>query len=252
MYNKGINCFNNKWGNIMDIFVVILILLLVIICFIWIKYEERKELIKKIEEDNTKDYTSGIELEKIDINGIDYLFATYKIYEENKKKSIEELFRPGKIIIWQDVKWEVISTLESSVEENPNKSSIEKIINYYYVKVRYISKYESKEKCINNYGVITKINGSIINYSNISISNDLDNEILFELIDEFLRLQNNNGEILDLKKELKLLRYEIKNDELDKDNLSSTIDKLKNIASTAVPFATLANQIIGILEKLLM
>lgn len=213
---------------------------------------EKREFIRNKAIDDSKDYfNQGVDLKKKDENGIDYLYTIVKSYQENKRKYIEEVFQPNKIIDWNGACWKVVSTFEKE-EINKNNFIIKEYEYLYSVRVECIIKRESKDKNINNYGVITNINDSIVNNGNINISNDLDYEKLFYLIDEFLKLKNNDVDIVNLKRDLKLLKYEINDNEINKEELPNIIDKLKKFATTTVPFASLANQIIIFLQKFLM
>lgn len=206
---------------------------------------------KKVQIDNKKDYTQ-IEMYKIDRAGVDYFVATYKDYEINKKNSIEQRFKPGNIIIWNEAQWEVISTPEYEYELDTNKDSIERRTNYYYVKVRYISKLKSFNNGIQNYGVIQEINGSNFYNSNINVSSYLENRAeFFDLIDKFLNIKRNDIDISDVQRDLKLLKYEIEKNDINKDDFPNLVNKLKNIASTFAPFASLANSIISIVQKII-
>ncbi|AIS58826.1 hypothetical protein [Listeria ivanovii] len=225
-----------------------------LIFFIWVIYSEKsnKELERKIKEDEEIDYKNELELFKVDKNGIDYLVATCMVYQQNKERVIRSFFVPGNIINWNDVQWEVISTPEYEHEEKDGNTKYERIVNKYLVKVRYISKLNGKQEIINNYGIISEINDSKFYSSNLHIDNQVEvNKELIKKIDELLQMDSKNNEILDLKKELRLLKYEILNNEVNNEEIPNLIEKMKKLSETAAPFASLLCAIIDLAQKVI-
>lgn len=234
-----------------DLIIVVLIFIAIIAFFDYLEKKEKKKFKQKIEEDEQIDYENGIEIFKIDKNGIDYLESSYKDYQQNKENMIKKLFTPGMIINWQNAQWEVISTPEHRYEDNDRATKYEKRTNYYYVKVRYISKMTEQGGDFYNYGVISEISDSKFYDSDIHIENQVEtkNELV-KKIDEFLRIDENGSDgVLELKKELKLLKYEILNNEVDAKEIPKLVEKMKKFSHTTAPFASLLSAIIGLAQK---
>lgn len=237
----------------LDLIKLVLIFSILIAFFIYYKKEEKSQFEQKIEDDKQIDYESGIELIKVDKNGIDYLAATYKDYQQRKEYEIKKLFSPGMIINWMNARWEVISTPEYEYKINYSATKYEKRTNYYYVKVRYISKMTEQGGDFYNYGVISKISDSKFYDSDVHIENQVEikNELV-KKIDGFLRIDSTNDvEILELKKELKLIRYEVLNNEVDTKDIPKLVEKMKKFSQTSAPFASLLSAIIGLVQKLI-
>lgn len=64
-------------------------------------------------------------------------------------------------------------------------------------------------------------------------------------------MDSKNNEILDLKKELRLLKYEILNNEVNNEEIPNLIEKMKKLSETAAPFASLLCAIIDLAQKVI-
>lgn len=216
---------------------------------IWIPISEQKNFKQKVEEDERKNYDE-VELYKIEKNGHDYLVSNYKDYEKNKERSLNNLFRPGAIIKWQGVNWEVISTPQFEVEGEENASILEKNTNYIFVKVRYISELDKKENSVINYGNYSQINNSTIDGSNFKFQNDYTiYDLLISEIDKFIQEPTNNESITQLKYDLSSLKESLMNREKITPK-KTLVNRLGDIAKTASPFASLAGAILNIISKI--
>lgn len=219
--------------------------------FLWIRNGEKREFNEKKAKDRNFDYENkGIPLRKVDINGIDYFEAFHKDYQPNKSEAIKKLFVPGEVIRWSGAQWEVISTPNYKLVDERSNTKYERPTHYYSVKVRYISALDERSGDLYNYGIISEFNGSTFYNSDVTIENQVEikNELL-KTIDQFLQSDSENEAIAELKRDLKLLKYEVQNNEVDTQNLPSLITKMKTVAQTTAPFASLLSAIIGLVQK---
>jgi len=225
------------------------IVVLFLLFKIWIPINEQKKFKLKVEEDEQKNYEQ-VEMWKTELNGHDYLCSSYKDYEKNKERSLNNLFRPSAIITWQGVNWEVISTPQFEVQRDENVDLLERNTNYIYVKVRYISELDRNEKTVINYGNYSQINNSTIVGSDLHFQNDYTiYDLLINEIDKFIQEPSNDKVITQIKSELSLLKESINNGEKITFK-NSVVNRLGEIAKTVSPFASLAGAILNIISKI--
>lgn len=91
----------------------------------------------------------------------------------------------------------------------------------------------------------------VINHSTIrDINVTQEQNLRQDLYNEIDKMLNSYDFDSDMKNALELFKYKMKANEETKDDANYLIEKLKKIATTSAPFASLASSIIGLIEKI--
>ena len=222
---------------------------------IWNAGRQQREFQTKEQQDELLAY-ERVNINKYEDQGNDYFISEYKDYQQKKARVLENLFSPGSIIVWKNANWEVVSTYNLSREREHNITDPnEQYTNYIYVKVRYISQFDTVQPSIDksitiNGGTYAPIINSKIKDSNIEIQTEITiYDLLEKHIDEFINLDTSNSIELDrIKQELAIIKNNINNGQKVVPN-KSLMDKLSGVAKLANPFASLASSLFNILSK---
>lgn len=207
---------------------------------------EFQSMVRQDEQINYND--EGVYLNGEEKNGNDYLTVNCYEYQKNKRIAVEKLFEIGNTVWWNKVKWEIISVFSCDVfVDEKALNSFERRVYQYRARVRYISELDNR----NDNSQYNDFRGAYINESEIkNINRHSQEKNMYYYFDQFMQIESEDSDVLIIKDELKELVRELESGDVNNKRISKLINKLKEIIQTAVPFASLASNIISILQKI--